>query len=118
MSRMHNPAHPGEVLREYLPADMTVSDAARRLGVSRQTLSALLNKRAGVSAEMALRCRRRWAQVQRCGCRCRRPTTCGKPERNRAPKYAVSLLDPLWQANGIRFRFGFLVEPAETTLRL
>ena len=55
MSRMHNPAHPGEVLREYLPADMTVSDAARRLGVSRQTLSALLNKRAGVSAEMALR---------------------------------------------------------------
>ncbi|MDH3690342.1 MAG: HigA family addiction module antitoxin [Gammaproteobacteria bacterium] len=55
MSRMHNPAHPGEVLREYLPEDMTVSDAASRLGVSRQTLSALLNKRAGVSAEMALR---------------------------------------------------------------
>ena len=55
MSRMHNPAHPGEVVREYLPEDMTVSDAARRLGVSRQTLSALLNKRAGVSAEMALR---------------------------------------------------------------
>ena len=46
MSRMHNPAHPGEVVREYLPEDMTVSDAARRLGVSRQTLSALLNKRA------------------------------------------------------------------------
>lgn len=55
MSRMHSPAHPGEVVREYLPEDMTVSDAARRLGVSRQTLSALLNKRAGVSAEMALR---------------------------------------------------------------
>ena len=55
MNRMHNPAHPGEVLREYLPKDMTVSDAAEHLGVSRQTLSALLNNRAGVSAEMALR---------------------------------------------------------------
>ena len=55
MNRMHDPAHPGEVLREYLPKDMTVSDAAEHLGVSRQTLSALLNSRAGVSAEMALR---------------------------------------------------------------
>ncbi len=55
MSRMNNPAHPGEVLREYLPEHMTVGDAAQRLGVSRQALSALLNKRAGVSAEMALR---------------------------------------------------------------
>ncbi len=55
MSRMHNPAHPGEVLREYLPEDMTVVEAARCLGVSRQSLSALLNRRAGVSAEMALR---------------------------------------------------------------
>jgi len=52
---MHNPAHPGEVLREYLPEDLAVTEAARRLGVTRQTLSALLNGRAGVSAEMALR---------------------------------------------------------------
>jgi addiction module HigA family antidote len=55
MSRMHNPAHPGEVLREYLPEDLAVTEAAKRLGVSRQSLSALLNGRAGVSAEMALR---------------------------------------------------------------
>ncbi len=55
MSRMRNPGHPGEVLREYLPEDMTVGEAARCLGVSRQALSALLNKRAGVSADMALR---------------------------------------------------------------
>ena len=55
MSRMHNPAHPGEVLREYLPEGMTVSSAAECLGVTRQALSALLNGRAGVSAEMALR---------------------------------------------------------------
>lgn len=55
MSRMHNPAHPGEVLREYLPEDVTVTEAAERLGITRQALSALLNGRAGVSAEMALR---------------------------------------------------------------
>jgi antitoxin HigA-1 len=55
MNRMRNPAHPGEVLQEYLPADMTVTEAARRLKVTRQQLSALLNKRSGVSAEMALR---------------------------------------------------------------
>lgn len=55
MSRMHNPAHPGEVLREYLPEGMTVTDAAEHLGVTRQALSALLNGHSGVSAEMALR---------------------------------------------------------------
>ena len=55
MSRMHNPAHPGEVLREYLPEVVGVTEAARRLGITRQALSAVLNGRAGVSAEMALR---------------------------------------------------------------
>jgi addiction module HigA family antidote len=55
MSRMHNPAHPGEVLREYFPENLGVTEAARRLGVTRQALSALLNGRAGVSAAMALR---------------------------------------------------------------
>ncbi|MSQ20033.1 MAG: addiction module antidote protein, HigA family [Betaproteobacteria bacterium] len=55
MARMHNPAHPGEVLREFLPEGLAVTEAARRLGVTRQALSALLNGRAGVSAEMALR---------------------------------------------------------------
>lgn len=52
---MFDPAHPGEVLREYLPEGMTVKEVAKRLGVTRQALSALLNGRAGVSAEMALR---------------------------------------------------------------
>jgi addiction module HigA family antidote len=55
VSRMHNPAHPGEVLREYLPESLAVTEAAKRLGVTRQSLSALLNGRAGVSAGMALR---------------------------------------------------------------
>lgn len=52
---MFDPAHPGEILREYLPEGMTVKEAAKRLGVTRQALSALLNGRSGVSVEMALR---------------------------------------------------------------
>jgi len=55
MFAMHDPAHPGEVLREYLPEQMSVTEAAERLGVSRQALSAILNGRAGISAEMDLR---------------------------------------------------------------
>ena len=55
MSNMHNPAHPGEVLREDLPAGVSIGEVAQRLGVTRQALSALLNGRAGVSASMALR---------------------------------------------------------------
>lgn len=53
---MYNPPHPGEVLKElYLPERMGVSEAAKKLGVSRQTLSAIINGRAGISAEMAMR---------------------------------------------------------------
>ena len=55
MFAMHDPAHPGEVLREYLPEEMSVTEAAERLGVSRQALSAILNGRSGISAEMDLR---------------------------------------------------------------
>lgn len=55
MSRMHNPAHPGEVLREWIPEEMTVTLAAEQLGVSRVMLSKILNGKAGISAEMALR---------------------------------------------------------------
>ena len=55
MPRMYNPAHPGEVLREYLPAALGITESARRLGVTRQALSAVLNGRAGVTAQMALR---------------------------------------------------------------
>ena len=54
MAQMHNPAHPGDVLREFLPKKLPLGEVASRLGVSRQALSALLNGRAGVSAEMAL----------------------------------------------------------------
>jgi antitoxin HigA-1 len=55
--QMHNPPHPGEVLRELClePLGLTVTDAAEALGVSRKTLSAILNGRAGISPEMAIR---------------------------------------------------------------
>jgi len=55
--KMHNPPHPGEVLRELClkPLGLTVTKAARALGVSRKTLSGILNGRAGISPEMAVR---------------------------------------------------------------
>ena len=54
---MHNPPHPGEVLRELClePLGISITAAAKRLGVSRKTLSAILNGRAGISPEMAIR---------------------------------------------------------------
>jgi addiction module HigA family antidote len=54
---MHNPPHPGEVLRELClePLGLSVSEAAKALGVSRKTLSTILNGRAGISPEMAVR---------------------------------------------------------------
>jgi len=57
MTRMHNPPHPGETLREdILPAlGLTVTEAAAQLGVTRAALSRVLNGRAAISPEMALR---------------------------------------------------------------
>lgn len=97
MSRMHNPAHPGEVLREYLPEGVTVTQAAEHLGVTRQAFSALLNGRAGVSADMALR----WAPARRCGCRCSLLTSCGKPSTNRAQKSGALPLEVRPAAAGV-----------------
>ena len=55
--RMHNPPHPGEIIREFCiePLCLSVTEAANALGVTRKTLSALLNGRSGISPEMALR---------------------------------------------------------------
>jgi addiction module HigA family antidote len=52
---MHNPAHPGEVLREFLLQGMSVGEVALRLGVSRPHLSRLLNGHASLTADMAIR---------------------------------------------------------------
>lgn len=55
MRRLHHPTHPGEVLKAFLPPELTVTEAAQRLGVSRGQLSRLLNSRAALTADMALR---------------------------------------------------------------
>lgn len=57
MPRMHNPPHPGEVVKELClgPLGLTITAAAEGLGVSRRALSALLNGHAGVSPDMAIR---------------------------------------------------------------
>ena len=54
---MYNPPHPGEVLKALClePLNITVTAAAQGLGVSRKTLSGILNGRAGISPEMAVR---------------------------------------------------------------
>ena len=55
--RMHNPPHPGEIIKSLClePLGVTITQAAEALGVSRKTLSAILNGRAGISPEMAVR---------------------------------------------------------------
>lgn len=57
MTRMHNPPHPGEVLRDgvFTGTGITVTDFARRIGVTRVTLSNVLNAKNGISADMAVR---------------------------------------------------------------
>jgi addiction module HigA family antidote len=57
MMQMHNPPHPGEILKELClePLGISITRAAQALGVSRKTLSAILNGRSGISPE-------------RCGC--------------------------------------------------
>lgn len=54
---MHNPPHPGEVIRDgvFAESGMTVIEFARRLGISRVALSRVLHGHAAVSPEMAIR---------------------------------------------------------------
>ena len=54
---MFNPPHPGEILKELVlePLDISITDAASHLNVSRKTLSKVLNGRGAVTAEMAIR---------------------------------------------------------------
>jgi antitoxin HigA-1 len=55
--KMHNPPHPGEIIREQClePLGLTITAAAKGLGVTRKALSELLNGHSGVSPEMAIR---------------------------------------------------------------
>ena len=55
--RMHNPPHPGKIIKALCldPLALSVTEAAKGLGISRKTLSAILNGRSGISPEMAVR---------------------------------------------------------------
>ena len=55
--RMKNPPHPGRIVRQECiePLGLTVTEAAKRLGVTRQALNNLVNGKGGISAEMAVR---------------------------------------------------------------
>ena len=67
MGQMFNPPHPGATLRDILPAlGLTVTEAADQLGVSRISLSRVVNERAAISPEMALRIES-WLGVERGG---------------------------------------------------
>ena len=54
---MNNPPHPGGIVKRQCiePLGLTITKAARGLGVTRQTLSELVNERSGISVEMAIR---------------------------------------------------------------
>ena len=54
---MHNPAHPGEILKELVlePLGVTITDVSEHLGISRKTLSKILNGHGSITPEMALR---------------------------------------------------------------
>ena len=54
MTRMHNPPHPGKVLKEYL-GEITITEAALKLGVNRVTLFRIVSCTSGISADMAYR---------------------------------------------------------------
>lgn len=68
MTTMHNPPHPGEVLRDdVLPAmNLTTTEAAKQLGVTRAMLSRILNGHAAISPKMALRIEK-WLGVENGG---------------------------------------------------
>ena len=54
---MHNPSHPGEILKALLidPLGLTVTEVSEKLGISRKTLSKVVNCRCGITPEMAVR---------------------------------------------------------------
>lgn len=54
---MHNPTHPGEILKELViePMKLTITDVSEHLKISRKTLSKVLNARGSITPEMAMR---------------------------------------------------------------
>ena len=83
---MHNPAHPGEVLRAYMPENLSVTQAASHLGVTRAALSRVLNSRAALVLKWIFLWRMRWAQRQAFGWQCKHNTIFGGPDKSVKPQ--------------------------------
>ena len=89
MARMFNPPHPGEVLQDTVlsAGGLSVTEFAKRLGVSRVALSRVVNGRAAVSAELTIRLATALGGARpSLGCICRPPTTCGTRQRGVAQR--------------------------------
>jgi antitoxin HigA-1 len=89
MTRMHNPPHPGEILQDtVLRSDggMTVTAFSKRLGVSRVALSRVVNGRAAISAELAIRLRQLLEGQQNRGLPCRPRLIYGMPPKRGGPR--------------------------------
>src|SRR5712691_8427328 len=85
--RMHNPPHPGLVLREYL-GDLAVTTAAAHLRITRVTLSRVLNGKAGISAAMAIRLSAAPGTTPELWMNLQSSTTCGGRGRDGNRAYA------------------------------
>ena len=90
MTRMHNPPHSGEVLREYLGA-ITVTDAAEKLGVNRVTLSSVVTGSLGVYADMAYRLGDAFGTSPEFWAGMQLQSTCTWQERSSGPRSSDSL---------------------------
>ena len=86
MSRMHDPPHPGEIIKELClePLGLSVTDAAKGLGVTRKALSELLNGHTGVSRKWQYGWNRHSAAPLNRGSRCSSNMTCGRRNSARA----------------------------------
>ncbi len=88
MTRMHNPPHPGEIIQDTVLTDMTVTEFARRLGVSRVALSRVVNGKAAISAELAIRLATALGGSAESWLRMQLSYDLAKAEKRRRPKIA------------------------------
>lgn len=80
---MKNHPHPGELLREdvLVPLGIEVTDAAQRLGIARSTLSRIINGKAGISPDLAIRLERAGVSTARFWMNLQLTTNCPRPKR-------------------------------------
>lgn len=96
MVKMHNPPHPGEIIREQClaPLNLTVTDAAKGLGVTRKALSELLNGHSGISPEMAVRLSRAFGSTPETWLRLQLQFDLAKVERRADSIKVTRFFDP------------------------